>query len=163
MLTFKHGSIFDAHVEALVNPVNCVGVMGAGLALEFGYKFYNASLTYKRMCYLEKMKIGKVLVTQTKEEEPKYIIHFPTKDHWRHDSKLEYIDAGLKDLREVIINYKIKSIAIPHLGCGCGKLKWEDVKELIRLYLGDLVDVDIQIINPPHPTHGPYIQENENA
>lgn len=153
MLTFKTGDLFESHCEALVNPVNCVGVMGAGLALAFSYKFYNSALTYKLKCTLGKMQIGKVLVTEVNDNEVKYVIHFPTKDHWRNESKLEYIDAGLKDLRNAILKYRIKSIALPHLGCGCGKLKWEDVRNLMRLNLEDLDGVDIQIIKPPHPQH----------
>lgn len=153
MLTFKTGDIFESHCEALVNPVNCVGVMGAGLALAFSYKFYNSALTYKRACTLEKMKIGKNLVTMVDGDETKYVIHFPTKNHWRNDSTLEYIDKGLEDLKYQIKKHNIKSIAIPHLGCGCGKLKWDDVKNLIRKHLDELEDVDIQVINPPHAYH----------
>ena len=153
MITFKTGDIFESHCEALVNPVNCVGVMGAGLALAFSYKYYNSALTYKRMCTLERMKIGTCLVTQVEGSDVKYVIHFPTKNHWRNDSTLEYIDAGLKNLKLQIEKYKIKSIAIPHLGCGCGKLKWDDVRELIRKHLSDLEDVDIQVIQPPHAYH----------
>ena len=153
MITFKTGDIFESHCEALVNPVNCVGVMGAGLALAFSYKFYNSALTYKRMCTLERMKIGKCLVTSIDNADVKYVIHFPTKDHWRNNSTLEYIDAGLKDLKQQIIKHKINSIAIPHLGCGYGKLRWEDVRDLIRKNLGDLEDVDIQVLNPPHAYH----------
>lgn len=153
MITFKTGDLFESHCEALVNPVNCVGVMGAGLALAFSYKFYNSALTYKLACTLNHVKIGKMLVTAVNGGETKYVIHFPTKEHWRNDSTLEYIELGLQDLKEQISRLKLKSIAIPHLGCGCGKLKWEDVKELIRKHLSDLEDVDIQVINQPHPIH----------
>jgi O-acetyl-ADP-ribose deacetylase (regulator of RNase III) len=125
------GSIFEQYAEAWVNPVNCVGVMGKGLALEFkkhNILHYDA---YKKACDESKIDIGKVFVYNLDSLCPKYIIDFPTKNHWKDSSNIEYIDKGMDNLLEVIAELKINSIAIPALGCGLGGLNWNAVQELI--------------------------------
>lgn len=117
--------------EAIINPVNCVGVSGKGLALQFKESYPLNYRHYREACESGKLKIGRVHVFSTGMENPKYIINFPTKNHWREKSKLEYIELGLEDLKKQILNRKIKSIALPKLGCGLGGLSWKDVKPLI--------------------------------
>ena len=148
MITYITGDIFKQEVEALVNPVNCVGVMGKGLALQFKEKFFDNYCLYKKACERDKVAIGSMFVTQTYYLTPPYfIINFPTKKHWRALSKLEYIEEGLYDLVKAIDYYSIKSIAIPPLGCGLGGLNWEDVKALIDKILVT-VDCEITVLRP---------------
>jgi O-acetyl-ADP-ribose deacetylase (regulator of RNase III) len=102
MIHFKKGNILEANVEALVNTVNTVGIMGKGIALAFKRKFPENYKIYKEACDNNKLKIGDLLVTQTGRSTPKYIINFPTKQHWRNRSKIEYIEKGMEKLVEVI-------------------------------------------------------------
>lgn len=131
MIHCKQGNILEANVEALVNTVNTVGVMGKGIALAFKKKFPENYKIYKEACENNQLKIGDLLVTQTGRAIPKYIINFPTKQHWRNGSKIEYIEKGMNKLVEVIQEKNIQSIAIPPLGCGNGGLNWKDVKPVI--------------------------------
>ena len=125
----KSGSIFNADVEALVNPVNCVGVMGAGLAKEFKKRFPENYKQYVGICQYQEREIdlGRMFIFHQKEEKPEYIINFPTKWHWKDKSDIKYIYAGLDDLKYEMRVRKIKSVAIPAIGCGLGGLKWGDV------------------------------------
>jgi O-acetyl-ADP-ribose deacetylase (regulator of RNase III) len=148
MLTFKKGSIFKEEVEAIVNPVNCVGISGKGLALDFLFKFPENFKMYKESCLNGEVIPGRLLVTFGDCAKPyKYIINFPTKRHWRDLSHLEDISLGLDRLRLGLVNNNIKSIAIPALGCGLGNLRWEIVKELISSKLNNL-DVNIVVFEP---------------
>jgi O-acetyl-ADP-ribose deacetylase (regulator of RNase III) len=134
-------NIFDSKAEAIVNPVNCVGVMGAGLALRFKEKFPANFKEYQKVCKAKELVIGGLFIVE-QNTDPKYVINFPTKDHWKDKSNLNDIRLGLKTLRNEIISEKIKSVAIPALGCGLGGLNWEDVKILIE---EELKDIDAQI------------------
>ena len=126
------GSILEADVEALVNPVNCVGVMGKGLALAFKEAFPEVFREYVPACEDGKLVLGRVQVVARKAAHgPKFVINFPTKNHWREKSRLEDIKAGLVDLASHLQNGKIASVAIPALGCGLGGLDWKVVRELI--------------------------------
>jgi O-acetyl-ADP-ribose deacetylase (regulator of RNase III) len=131
MIHFKKGNILEANVEALVNTVNTVGIMGKGIALAFKKEFPENYKLYKKACDNNELKIGDLLVTQTGRTIPKYIINFPTKQHWRNTSKIEYIEKGMERLVEVIKEKDIQSIAIPPLGCGNGGLNWKNVKPVI--------------------------------
>ena len=151
-MPFKYvvdGNIFDAQVEALVNPVNCVGVMGAGLAKQFKRKFPLNFNWYASACNVGKMVMGEVLVNDFQayndSQIHRYIVNFPTKIHWRDRSANYFgIETGLWDLDEKIEAMGIKSIAIPPLGCGLGGLRWEDVKSVIECILdNDNVEVHI--------------------
>ncbi|MEB3315760.1 MAG: macro domain-containing protein [Candidatus Melainabacteria bacterium] len=146
------GNLLDSKCEALINTVNCVGVMGKGIALQFKKKWPSNFLKYKKACDLKYMSIGSNLVFDLGffENNPRYIINFPTKDHWKDNSRLEYIDSGLSDLKRIIEEYKIKSIAVPPLGCGNGGLEWDSVKDLIYKYLHDL-DTEIILYIPYSP------------
>ena len=145
----KKGNLIESDVEALVNTVNTVGVMGKGVALQFKKAFPENFKKYEQAVKNKEVQIGKVFVTETgKFTNPKYIINFPTKKHWRYPSKIEWVKEGLNDLRNFILHNKIKSIAIPPLGCGNGKLKWSDVKPLIIDSLSDISNLEIILFEP---------------
>ncbi|MDD4284217.1 MAG: macro domain-containing protein, partial [Fermentimonas sp.] len=162
MIQFTKGNILKADVEALVNTVNTVGVMGKGIALDFKNQFPDNYRIYRKAYEKGELKIGKVLLTNTGLFSPKYILNFPTKKHWRGYSKLEYISEGLKDLVNLIHEYNIKSIAIPPLGCGNGGLEWEKVKPLMLNALTPLQGVEIIIYEPGFNNQNkPIIKENK--
>lgn len=141
--------MLEAETEALVNTVNTVGVMGKGIALQFKERFPMNFKIYKAACKKGEMLVGKMLVVKENTlNGEKLIINFPTKTEWFKKSEYSYIEDGLKDLANVIEKYKIKSIAIPPLGCGNGGLKWEKVKPMMEKYLGQLPNVSIQIYEP---------------
>lgn len=142
---FRKGDIFKSGAEALVNPVNTKGVMGKGLALKFKEKFPDNFYSYKEQCKQNKLKIGSIHCVNSDNQ---IIFNFPTKDDWRSPSKIEYIELGLKTLRESIKISQIKSIAIPALGCGLGGLDWNDVKPLIIEELRGLSNVKIIVYEP---------------
>ena len=149
MIEKGYGSIIDCKAEALVNPVNCVGTMGKGLALEFKKAFPDNFYAYVDACAAKEMVMGKMgiypLPTST---NPVYIINFPTKYHWKNTSSLVLIEKGLWALRDDVKRFKIKSIAIPALGCGLGQLEWDDISPLIHKIMGSLPDVQV-IVFPP--------------
>ncbi|MBP9096076.1 MAG: macro domain-containing protein [Ignavibacteria bacterium] len=149
MIKFIVGDIINADSEALVNTVNTEGVMGKGIALEFKESFPENYKLYKKACDAGEIKTGNMFVTHTNRlDNPKYIINFPTKQHWRNPSKIEYIKEGLIDLEKVINDYEIKSIAIPPLGCGNGKLNWKVVKPLIEKTLSGIDDINAIVYEP---------------
>lgn len=149
MMKFVAGNILDAKVDALVNTVNTAGVMGKGLALQFKKAFPANCKAYEAAAKEGAVEIGKMFVFEAGGIVlPRYIINFPTKRHWRSPSKLEYIEAGLRDLLAVIRDRKIRSLAIPPLGAGLGGLAWGDVRPLIERALGDLSDVDVLVFEP---------------
>lgn len=142
-LSYRTGDIFDSTAQVLVNPVNCKGRMGKGLALAFKQKYPNMFASYQQECRDGKLRIGRP--TLYKANTP-WILNFPTKDHWRDDSKMEYLEEGLQYF---VAHYKelgIKSIAFPKLGAGLGKLPWNMVGPLMVKYLSQVdIDVDIYI------------------
>lgn len=147
MITFKQGDLFSEDVEALVNPVNCVGVAGKGLALQFRLLYPHNNVAYKRACVRGQVQPGSVLVVPFKlMSNPRYIVNFPTKKHWKNPSRIEYIADGLHSLVEAIHKYNIRSIAIPPLGCGLGGLNWMDVRPLIESALSPLEDLTAVVL-----------------
>jgi O-acetyl-ADP-ribose deacetylase (regulator of RNase III)/uncharacterized protein YwgA len=143
------GNLLEANTEALVNTVNTVGVMGKGIALQFKERFPVNYKLYASECKAGRVRIGKMLVVKDSSlEGERIIINFPTKTEWFKKSQYNYIEDGLKDLVEVIKEYKIRSIAIPPLGSGNGGLKWSNVKELMNKYLENIEDVEIIIYEP---------------
>ena len=149
MITFKQDNIFNANVEALVNTVNCVGVMGRGIALQFKKLYPDNFKEYEKACKRNEVIPGKMFVFPTGNlTNPRYIINFPTKRHWRGASRLEDVELGIVALREVIVQNNIKSIAIPPLGCGLGGLDWSVVKAMLFKAFQDFGDVDIYIFEP---------------
>ena len=150
MMHFTKGNLLDAKVEAVVNTVNTVGVMGKGIALMFKERFPKNYREYVVASKMGAIQIGKMFVSATDElEGPKWVINFPTKKHWRHPTKIEWVREGLAALNKVIRDKHISSIAIPPLGCGNGGLNWSDVRPLIQEYLAELTDVEIIVYEPP--------------
>lgn len=148
MITYKTGNILEANTEAIVNTVNTVGVMGKGIALQFKRKFHDNYKAYKAGVVRGEVQTGKVFIySRGLLDNPKYIINFPTKKHWRNAANMSWIDEGLQDLRKRIPELDIKSIAIPPLGCGHGGLNWSDVKPLIVAAMKDL-DIDVTLYEP---------------
>ena len=149
MIEFKTGDILTEDVEALVNSVNCVGVMGRGIALQFKKAFPDNFKAYASACTREKVQPGRMFVFETGYlTGPRYIINFPTKRHWRGKSRLEDIEAGLAALEQEIRERNIRSIAIPPLGSGLGGLKWQDVRQRIAARLQELTDVKVVVFEP---------------
>ena len=149
MINYTTGNLLQSNVEALVNTVNTVGVMGKGIALQFKEKFAENYKLYKKAAENKEILVGKVFIVPTHRMDGiKWIINFPTKKHWRNPSKLEYIETGLDDLAEQMKRLKIKSIALPPLGCGNGGLNWDIVKPIIEQKLSSLTDVEINVFEP---------------
>ena len=129
MIEFVRGDLFDADVEAITNAVNCIGVMGKGIALEFKKRFPQNFIAYKAACDNGELHLGKVFIFDNgPSTKPRYIVDFPTKNHWRDASCLQDIRTGLDSLAAELDRLKIGSIAIPALGCGLGGLDWPDVR-----------------------------------
>ncbi len=129
MIEYKTGDIFAEKAEALVNAVNCVGVMGRGIALQFKRAFPENFKAYAARCRRNAMKPGHVFVFVTGQiTNPRYIINFPTKRHWRGKSRMEDIESGLVSLAREIRSRGIRSVAIPALGSGLGGLSWPEVR-----------------------------------
>jgi O-acetyl-ADP-ribose deacetylase (regulator of RNase III) len=149
MIRFVQGDILRAETEALVNTVNCVGVMGRGIALQFKNVFPANFKSYEAACQKGEVQPGRMLVFDTGElTNPRYIINFPTKRHWRGKSRIEDVQAGLAALVEEIRALQIRSIAIPPLGSGLGGLDWAEVRPLIARALAVLPEVEVLIFEP---------------
>lgn len=147
MITLATGNLLDAKVDALVNPVNTVGVMGKGLALQFKKAFPANFRAYEAAAKAGALEIGKMFVF-TSEAAPRYIINFPTKRHWREPSTLAYVDSGLRDLLAVVRERDIRSLAVPALGAGLGGLAWSDVRPLIERAFAGMADVNVLLFEP---------------
>lgn len=128
IIEYKKGNILESKAEALVNPVNCVGVMGAGLAKQFKKKFPNMFNHYRTICFNKSLDIGKIDYCKEKD---KVIFNFPTKIHWKNKSLIEYIDKGIDALILIVEELDVKSIAVPMLGCELGGLNKQIVHTLI--------------------------------
>ncbi|MFE8072006.1 macro domain-containing protein [Marinobacteraceae bacterium S3BR75-40.1] len=149
MIEYKSGDILREDAEALVNTVNCVGVMGRGIALQFKKAFPQNFRAYAAACKNEEVQPGHMFVFDTDQlTNPRYIINFPTKRHWRGKSRMEDIEAGLNDLVAILRQYDIRSIAIPPLGSGLGGLEWPEVKARIEEHLAPLDDVQVLVYEP---------------
>lgn len=149
MIRSKTGDILAEESEALVNTVNCVGVMGRGIALQFKKAFPENFRAYAAACERGEVQLGRMFVFETgRLSSPRYIINFPTKQHWRGKSRIKDIQAGLKDLTTVIRERRIRSIALPPLGSGLGGLEWGDVRPRIEKALCDLNDLNVVVFEP---------------
>ncbi|MDR0434713.1 MAG: macro domain-containing protein [Gracilibacteraceae bacterium] len=149
MLRFVTGNLFDSKAEAVVNTVNCVGVMGRGIALQFKRQYPDNFKAYVLACKRGEVVPGKMFVFELNSlVNPQYIVNFPTKRHWRGASRIEDIHEGLVDLAGVIHDRKITSIAIPPLGAGLGGLDWKLVKAKIEAILAPLSGADIEVFEP---------------
>ncbi len=149
MIEYTQGNLLEADAEALVNTVNCVGFMGKGIALQFKQAFPENFEAYRRACEQAQLHPGRMFVFENRSMiGPKYIINFPTKRHWKGNSRLEDIDAGLDALVEDVARLGIKSIAVPPLGCGLGGLDWNKVRPRIELAFKAVPDVRVLLFAP---------------
>ncbi|MDD5374992.1 macro domain-containing protein [Acidithiobacillus sp.] len=149
MIEFTSGDILKSEADALVNTVNCVGVMGRGIALQFKNMYPENFEAYEAACKRDAVQPGRMFVFDTGQITlPRFIINFPTKRHWRGKSRIEDIDTGLVDLVKVIHDKGIRSIAIPPLGAGLGGLDWNEVRPRIERALSGLADVQVLVFEP---------------
>ena len=155
---YQRGNILKADVEALVNTVNTVGVMGKGIALQFRQAYPANYEAYRKACERGEVQIGRMFVFSTGQLRPSLIINFPTKQDWRGKARIEFIDKGLEDLVQVIRKHEIRSLAVPPLGCGNGGLDWADVRPRIEQALATIPGIDAQVYEPvgaPKPDEMP--------
>lgn len=148
MIDYITGNIFDTNAQCLVNPVNTVGVMGAGLALKFKRQYPHMFNMYKLHCNSGTLKVGSLMFYKSSvEKNSKIICLFPTKEHWKNPSKIEYIKLGLQSFVQYYQEWNITSVAFPLLGCGLGGLDWEhEVQPLYIKYLSPLpINVSVYI------------------
>jgi len=148
MVYRAEGDLLATNAEALVNTVNTVGVMGKGIALQFKQAFPDNYAAYEAACKRDEVQVGKMFVFHRSVNNPRIIINFPTKKHWKGKSKIEDIKSGLRALIEVVKEECIHSIAVPPLGCGNGGLDWEEVRPLIEQSFAKLPDVKVQLFHP---------------
>lgn len=152
MIHHVRGNIFGAPVMAFVNPVNCVGVMGKGLAEQYKRHYPAMFDRYKQICDAGKLSPGKLHYADVDyfgrvDRGRRVVINFPTKDDWRDKSEMQYIEDGLKTFVKGYEKRGITSVAFPPLGCGLGGLDWAQVSDLMVKYLGDL-PIDVYIYHP---------------
>ena len=149
MIHRTHGNILNQEAEALVNTVNCAGVMGRGIALQFRRAFQDNYEAYRRAARQQEIQPGSMFVFERGSlNAPRWIINFPTKRHWKGKSRLEDIEAGLIDLVRVLREKQIRSVAIPSLGCGLGGLDWKVVRPLIENALAMVPEVEVYLFEP---------------
>lgn len=147
MIEHRSGDIFESGAEALVNPVNCVGISGNGLALGFKRRFPDNHEMYAHYCKHRLLAPGHAFVVD-RINPPKWIINVATKDHWSSRSRLQHIEEGAESIRSLVHNSGIKSIAIPALGCGLGSLNWKHVLPLLEYAFSGLMDVHVILYGP---------------
>ena len=149
MIEYKTGDILKDESEALVNTVNCVGVMGRGIALQFKKAWPQNFKEYAAACKRDEVQPGHMFVFETGQlTPPRYIVNFPTKRHWRGKSRIEDIEAGLAALVDLIRSKRIRSIALPPLGSGLGGLDWQDVRARIESALEEIPEVQVRVYEP---------------
>lgn len=149
VITHSQGNLLEADVDALVNTVNTVGVMGKGIALQFKRAFPAMFKEYAKAAKGQQLALGSMHVWSTGQlAGPRFVINFPTKGHWKSSSRLVDIERGLDDLVRVIRDLGIRSIAVPPLGCGHGGLNWADVEPLVVAKLAAVPDVDVRLYAP---------------
>jgi O-acetyl-ADP-ribose deacetylase (regulator of RNase III) len=149
VIELQQGDILKADAEALVNTVNCVGIMGRGIALQVKKAFPENYEAYRATCDREEVQPGRMLVFDRQGFiNPRYIINFPTKRHWKGKSRIQDIEAGLRALIEEVRTRGIRSIAMPPLGCGLGGLDWEQVRPIIEEAFRSLPDVKVLLYEP---------------
>jgi O-acetyl-ADP-ribose deacetylase (regulator of RNase III) len=147
MIEFKQGNIVESDAEAVVNTVNCLGVSGAGIALQFKKVFPDNYKAYRKHCEDQLLKPGHlfVYIQHRGSLGDLTIVNFATKDNWRNDSSMEWIKSGLEELRKLIIDLQLCSVSMPKLGCGNGGLDYNDVKPLIVEFADSLPKVRVVV------------------
>jgi len=149
MIELAQGNLLEAEAEALVNTVNCVGYMGKGIALQFKQAWPENFRAYERACRAHEVKPGKMFTFPTGHMvNPKYIVNFPTKEHWKAKSKIEHVRQGLEALVQEVRRLDIHSIAVPPLGCGLGGLDWSEVRPMIEEAFQAVPDVQVLLFAP---------------
>jgi O-acetyl-ADP-ribose deacetylase (regulator of RNase III) len=148
VIAYLRGNLLEDDAQALVNTVNTVGVMGKGIALQFKQRFPANYAAYAQACKLGQVQTGRMFVTEPGElTGPRWVVNFPTKQHWRNPSRMEWVVDGLQDLRSFLVGNAVQSIALPALGAGLGGLSWAAVRGYIEAALGDL-SVDVRVYEP---------------
>lgn len=142
MVIFKQGNIFQSNAQVITNPINCVGVMGKGLALSFKNRFPRMFEDYQKRCHAGEVRLGRPYLW---EDDKTQILNFPTKNHWKDHSHLDDIDRGLEYLAKNFSQMGISSIALPALGAGLGGLKRQDVMGLIEKHFATIDDLDVYV------------------
>ena len=156
MIVPRQGDLLVEDAEALVNAVNCVGVMGRGIALQFRNRFPANFRVYEAACKRGEVRPGGMFVFETDSPaNPRYIINFPTKRHWREKSRIEDIRDGLAALATEIRQHGIRSIAVPPLGCGLGGLDWNEVRPLVIAALDAIPDLRVLLFETQYPVEEP--------
>lgn len=140
MIIYRKGDIFNSNAQVIANPVNCVGVMGKGLALEFKKRFPEMFLDYKKKCTNNEVRVDQPYLWENSKIQ---ILNFATKKHWKDSSNLQDIKSGLLYIAKNYDEMGISSIALPPLGCGLGGLNWNEVRALIEESLGSIHDLDV--------------------
>lgn len=163
MMQFTQGDILRDQSEAIVNTVNCVGVMGRGIALQFKNAFPENFKAYAKACKQGDVRPGQMFVTDTGEFAPRYIVNFPTKRHWREKSRMEDVEAGLEALKRWIREKDIRSIALPPLGAGLGGLDWREVRARIVAMLEELERVEVTVYEPAGPPDADTMVRNRGV
>jgi len=152
MITFRPDQvIFESKSQVITNTVNCHGVMGKGIALEFKSRFPKMFDDYRLRCEREEVKPG---VPYLWEDDGLMILNFPSKNHWKGNSKIEWIEQGFSWIRENYERLGISTLAMPPVGCGNGGLYWSDVKVLVEKYFGDLDDLLVTVYLPRQSVAG---------
>lgn len=148
MIEVTTGDIFQTDAQALVNPTNCVGPMGAGLARQFANRYPANTAEYRKLCRQNQVRPGTLVWHDTGKETPRWIINLATKDHYRNTSKLEYVRTGVEQLAIELTDRRIASVAIPALGAGLGGLHWHEVKPVIIKAMQDLDGCRVILLEP---------------
>lgn len=153
MIEFREGDIFKSNCDALVNPVNCVGTMGKGLAAAFKKQFPSNFGHYAQLCRGSRMRVGEVYPFQDRLYKsgftvPVWVINLPTKMSWRNPSEIRWIIEGLDALKEWAETAPVKTIAVPALGCGLGELDWHEVKQVMIDNLSQVPNVTFVVFEP---------------
>ncbi len=163
MIELTQGDILKADAEALVNTVNCVGIMGRGIALQFRKAFPENFKAYEAACKTRQVQPGKMFIYDLNRlYNPRFIINFPTKRHWKGKSRIEDIKSGLADLIGVVQQQQIRSVAIPPLGCGLGGLNWEEVRPLVVEAFQSVPEVAVLLFEPAGaPQASAMVRENK--
>lgn len=151
--------MFEDQADALVNTVNCVGVMGKGVALEFKRRWPENFKSYKKLCDAKQLAPGQMFIFENgdmlDDAKPRFLINFPTKQHWRSKSEMSFIEDGLDAFAMDVQRLKLKSVALPPLGCGNGGLPWSEVKDLIEEKLAPIKGIEFLVYAPKEPKPEP--------
>src|SRR5256885_995863 len=149
MIELSQGNILKADADALVNTVNCVGFMGKGIALQFKKAYPENFQAYYKACEARAVQPGHMFIFDLRSMlNPRYIINFPTKRHWRANSRYEDIQSGLEALAAEVRRLDIRSLAVPPLGCGLGGLDWSKVRPMIERAFATLPEVRVLLFEP---------------